>query len=204
MHRVRAAILSGSASAYRLIARKSGKIDQHGGGDSGGGPGLVPDIISRAGADGMSRIERASILHVMRDVESMPDDGSLAHWVTDVQEGDPLLAKGERPADVDDEEARSLVGEMIPRRESRTADSRREDRVAGPAEDAVIRFRDQDYAVRVVNTSSRGLQIESDLKAHIAEELTISLVGGAPTPCFVRWVRAGRIGLGFREEDLPH
>jgi hypothetical protein len=92
---------------------------------------------------------------------------------------------------------------MIPRRESRTADSRREDRV-GVAEDAVIRFRDQDYAVRVVNTSSRGLQIESDLKAHIAEELSISVDGAAPTPCFVRWVRAGRIGLGFREEDLPH
>ena len=202
MHRVRAAILSGGASAYRLIARKSGKIEQRRGGSSGGEPGLAPDIISRAGTDGISRLERASILHVMRDVESMPEDGSLAHWVTDVEEGDPLLVKGERPTAGDDE-ARSLVGEMIPRRESRTADSRREDRVAGAPEDAVIRFRDQDYVVRVVNTSSRGLQIESDLKAHIAEELAISLDGAAPTPCFVRWVRSGRIGLGFREEDLP-
>jgi hypothetical protein len=57
--------------------------------------------------------------------------------------------------------------------------------------------------VRVINISSRGLQIESDLKAHIAEELAISLDGADPTPCFVRWVRSGRIGLGFREEDLP-
>jgi hypothetical protein len=201
MHRVRAVILSGGASAYRLIARKSGKIEQRRGGDSGDEPGLAPHIISRAGTGGMSRLERASILHVMRDVESIPEDRSLAHWVTDVQEGDPLLAKGERPPA--DEEARSLAGEMIPRRESRTADSRREDRVSDVPGEAVITFRHQDYEVRVVNTSSRGLQIESDLKAHIAEELAISLDGAAPTPCFVRWVRGGRIGLGFREEDRP-
>ncbi len=203
MHRVRAVILSGGASAYRLIARKSGRIEQRGRGDSGDEPGLAPQIISRAGTGGMSRLERASILHVMRDVESMPEDGSLAHWVTDVQEGDPLLAKGERPPADEDDEARSLVGEMIPRRESRTADSRREDRVSDVAEDAVLTFRDQDYVVRVINISSRGLQIECDLKAHIAEELAISLDGADPTPCFVRWVRSGRIGLGFREEDLP-
>ena len=75
-------------------------------------------------------------------------------------------------------------------------------RVAGVVDTAVLTLRDQDHVVRVVNTSSRGLQIESDLKAHIAEELAISLDGGAPTPCFVRWVRGGRIGLGFREKDL--
>jgi hypothetical protein len=92
---------------------------------------------------------------------------------------------------------------MIPRRESRTADSRREDRVTAAAKEAVITFRDEDHVVRVVNTSSRGIQIESDLKAHIAEELAISLDGAAATPCFVRWVRQGRIGLGFREKDLP-
>jgi hypothetical protein len=203
MHRVRAAIISGGASAYRLIARKSGNRTQQGRVGSGDEPSLAPDIISRGGANGLSRIERASILHVMRDVESMPEDLSLAHWVTDVQEGDPLLPKGERPPTSEDDEAPSLLGEMIPRRESRTADNRREDRVPRAAGEAVVSFRGEDHVVRVVNTSSRGLQIESNLNARIAEELAISVDGGAPTPCFVRWIRDGRIGLGFREQDRP-
>lgn len=201
MHRVRAALVSGGTSAYRLIARKGGNTPRRRSGDAAEEPSLDPAIVVRD-PTGMSRIERASILHNLRD-ESMPEDPSLAHWVTNLESDEPLLAKNGRPAETDQEDEASLAGEMIPRRESRTADTRREDRIAGLTDAAVLTFRDQDHIVRVVNTSSRGLQVESDLKAHIAEELTIRIDGAPPAPCFVRWIRDGRIGLGFREDDLP-
>jgi hypothetical protein len=204
MHRVRAAIISGGASAYRLIASKPGKFGRRrGDAETGSEPALGPAIVARAGGAGFSQQELKAAVHNLRD-ESTPDDGSLAHWVTCPQADQPLLPKNSSPRDPEEaEEEASLAGEMVPRRESRTADTRREDRIAGIVDTAILTFRDQDHIVRVVNTSSRGLQIESDLKAHIAEEMKIRLDGGAPAACFVRWIRAGRIGLGFREEDIP-
>ncbi len=205
MHRVRAAIISGGASAYRLIASKPGKFGRRqGDAQAGPEPALGPAIVARAGTAGFSQQELKAAVHNLRD-ESAPDDGSLAHWVTCPQADQPLLPKqaGARDPGTDEEQEASLIGEMVPRRESRTADTRREDRIAGTVDTAILTFRDQDHIVRVVNTSSRGLQIESDLKAHIAEEMKIRLDGGAATACFVRWIRTGRIGLGFREEDLP-
>jgi hypothetical protein len=201
MHKVRAAIVSGGASAYRLIASKGGPRRRQD--DAPAEPSLDPRLVARANRERLSRQELAAALHNLRD-ESAPDDGSLAHWVTTEDPGEqPLLAKGERPIRGEDEdEEASLEGEIIPRRVSRTADTRREDRVAGAIETAVLSFRGSDYEVRVVNTSARGLQVESELNAHIAEELTIRVENGPSRPCYVRWIRGGRIGLGFREKDL--
>jgi hypothetical protein len=204
MHKVRAAIISGGVSAYRLIATKSEtrdprlrkeERDQE--------PSLNPKLVTRARKDGISRQEIAAAIHNLRE-ESVPEDGSLAHWVTVEEPGEqPLLPKHVRPHQEGEEpQEPSLDGEIVPRRVSRTADTRSEDRVAGEIETATLTFRESEYEVRVVNTSSRGLQVESDLPAHIAEELTIRLDTGIRMPCYVRWIRGGRIGLGFREKDL--
>lgn len=204
MHKVRAAIVSGGASAYRLIANKSGKAaPRRRSSDADSEASLDPTLVAR-GAAAPTRQELAAALYSLRE-DSVPEDDSLAHWASEPQPGEqPLLPKLERPAaDAQAaEEEPSLAGEIVPRRVSRTADTRREDRVTGIVDTAVLNFRGQDHIVRVVNTSSRGLQIESEIKAHIAEELTIRLDNGAPTPCHVRWIRGGRIGLGFRERDL--
>jgi hypothetical protein len=202
MHKVRAAIVSGGASAYRLIASKAAPGSRSG--DDASEASLDPRLVARANRQGLSRQELAAALHNLRD-ESAPDDSSLAHWVTTEDPGEqPLLGKYVRPAGSgEQEEEPSLAGDLIPRRVSRTADTRREDRVAGAVDMAGLIFRGEEHPVRVVNTSSRGLQVESDLNAHIAEELAIRLDDGAPIPCFVRWIRGGRIGLGFREQDLP-
>lgn len=200
MHKVRAAIVSGGASAYRLIADKAGQRRRRG---DAAEPSLDPRLVTRADRNHLSRQEMAAALHNLRD-ESVPEDGSLAHWVTTEEAGDePLLGKYPRPEGeaVPDEEA-SLAGEIIPRRVSRTADTRREDRIPDLVGTALLTFRGEDHPVRVVNTSSRGLQVESELNAHIAEELIIRIEGAPPRPCFVRWIRGGRIGLGFREQDL--
>lgn len=203
MHKVRAAIVSGGASACRLIASKAAPRRRSS--DAQPEAGLDPGLVARADRQHLSRQELAAAIHNLRD-ESAPDDGSLAHWVTTEDPGDqPLLAKCSAPARVAEEgedEEPSLAGEIVPRRVSRTADTRREDRVTGIVDTASLSFRGEDHSVRVVNTSSRGLQVESELKAHIAEELTIRLDNGPPVPCYVRWIRGGRIGLGFREQDL--
>lgn len=205
MHRVRAAITSGGASAYRLIASKSGKPgSRRRKSDAEAEASLDPALVHRANGARPSRQEMAAALYNLRDVESLPDDDSLAHWVTTEESGElPLLPKQCRPAPAEGEEPEPcLAGEIIPRRISRTADTRREDRVAGIVDTAMLTFRGEDHIVRVVNTSSRGLQIETDIKAHIAEEVSIRLDGERVTPCYVRWIRGGRIGLGFREKDL--
>jgi hypothetical protein len=206
MHKVRAAIVSGGASAYRLVASKSGKVGsrRRRSEDEALEPSLDPALVARSGHGGPTRQELAAALYTLRHVDSLPEDETLAHWASQPVPGEqPLLHKQGRIASPDEEEEEaSLAGEIIPRRVSRTADTRREDRVTGSVDTAVLAFRGEDHVVRVVNTSSRGLQIASDLKAHIAEELSIRLDNGAPTPCHVRWIRGGRIGLGFREEDL--
>ena len=51
--------------------------------------------------------------------------------------------------------------------------------------------------VPVVNISSRGTMIESDIAPRLGESVIIRFDGCSPIHAFVRWARDGRVGLNF-------
>ena len=78
----------------------------------------------------------------------------------------------------------------------RRAETRRTDLV----ERAVITFRGCDYPVPVVDISSRGTMIESDIAARIGESLIVRFDNCSGMYGFVRWAREGRLGIRFGHE----
>lgn len=67
---------------------------------------------------------------------------------------------------------------------------------------AVITFRGQDYPVPVVNISSRGTMIESDITPRLGESLIIQFENCSRMHGFVRWARGGQLGLRFGHEII--
>ena len=96
----------------------------------------------------------------------------------------------------------SLVGNLIPRTQPRLVEQRSEPRQEGAVESAVIFFRGQEYQVPVVNISSRGTMIESDIIPRIGESVIIEFESCSRIHAFVRWVRDGRVGLNFGHEII--
>ena len=80
----------------------------------------------------------------------------------------------------------------------RRSEPRHEELVQG----ASLVFRGQNYRVPVVNISSRGTQIESDIAPRLGESVVIRFDGCSPIHAFVRWWRDGRIGLNFGGEMI--
>ena len=76
-------------------------------------------------------------------------------------------------------------------------EQRSEPRFEGLAERGALTFRGVAYIVQVVNISTRGTMIESDLVPRLGESVVIRFEGCTPIHAFVRWVREGRIGLNF-------
>jgi hypothetical protein len=95
-----------------------------------------------------------------------------------------------------------LAGNIIPRSQPRLIDERCEARHDDMVERAVITFRTQDYLVPVVNISSRGTMIESDILPRIGEAVVIQFENCTRIHGFVRWVRDGRVGLNFGHEII--
>lgn len=95
-----------------------------------------------------------------------------------------------------------LMGKLIPRAQPRVVEQRSEPRSDDLVERAIILFRGQDYVVRVVNISSRGTMIESDIVPRIGEALLVQFENCCRIHGFVRWVRDGKIGVGFGHEII--
>ena len=76
-------------------------------------------------------------------------------------------------------------------------EQRSEPRHEGVVDSSTLMFRGGRYTVPVVNISSRGTMIESDLQPRLGESVVIQFDGCTPIHAFVRWVRDGRIGLNF-------
>ena len=72
-----------------------------------------------------------------------------------------------------------------------------EPRYEGLVEEATLSFRGRDHRVPVVNISSRGTQVESNIEPRLGESVKITFEGCSPIYAFVRWAREGRIGLRF-------
>jgi hypothetical protein len=89
---------------------------------------------------------------------------------------------------------------LVTRTEPRIIDQRCEERHAGLVDAATLYFRGGEYPVPVINLSSRGTMIESDVSPRLGESVVIRFDGYSPMHAFVRWVRDGRIGLNFGGE----
>jgi hypothetical protein len=74
---------------------------------------------------------------------------------------------------------------------------RSEPRYEGLVEHAILHFRGEAHAVPVINISSRGTQVESDIEPRLGESVKITFDGCSPIYAFVRWARDGRVGLRF-------
>jgi hypothetical protein len=77
------------------------------------------------------------------------------------------------------------------------AERRREPRREAPGESSTLLFRGAAYVVPVINISSRGTMIESDIAPRLGESVIIRFEGCSPIHAFVRWARDGRVGLNF-------
>lgn len=97
----------------------------------------------------------------------------------------------------------SLHGDMIPRSVRRLLDQRLEERLTPSQEHAVLDYRLRQHSVSVVNVSAGGAMVAFDEVPNIGEPVTLHLSGYAPAKAFVRWVKAGRVGLNFRQPPRP-
>jgi len=95
---------------------------------------------------------------------------------------------------------RGLASIPIPRADARFVDQRCEERHTGQVDGATLFFRGQQYRAAVVNISSRGTMVESDLLPRIGESVIVAFDHCSPIHAFVRWVRDGRLGLNFGHE----
>lgn len=95
-----------------------------------------------------------------------------------------------------------LAAIPIPREESRRHNQRREDRHINLADKAVITFRRKRLEVDVVNVSSHGVMIDSDIEPRVGERIEIRFEDCNRTLCYVRWVKGRQIGLEFTAETV--
>ncbi len=95
---------------------------------------------------------------------------------------------------------RALSNVRIPREQPRVVDQRFEERHEGLVDSAVIHFRGRPHRVPVVNISTRGTMIESELQPRLGETVLVEFDQCSRIHAFVRWVREGRIGLNFGHE----
>jgi hypothetical protein len=93
--------------------------------------------------------------------------------------------------------AEGICEELVGRLEARPAERRSEARHEGLVDCSTLFFRGAAYLVPVINISSRGTMIESDLQPRLGETVIIRFEGCSPIHAFVRWARDGRIGLNF-------
>ena len=84
--------------------------------------------------------------------------------------------------------------------QARHVDPRSEPRYHGLVENAVLTFRGAEHIVPVIDISTRGTQIESAIEPRLGESVLIRFEGCSPIYAAVKWVRGGRVGLGFGTE----
>ena len=81
-------------------------------------------------------------------------------------------------------------------------EQRSEPRYEDVVERAVITFRGREYPVPVLNISSRGAMIESEIAPRMGESLIIRFENCSGMHGFVRWSRGGQLGIRFGHEII--
>jgi hypothetical protein len=95
-----------------------------------------------------------------------------------------------------------LAAIAIPRQESRRTNQRRDGRHGNLIDEAMITFRRKRLPVPVVNVSSHGVMIRSEIEPRLGERLDIQFGDCNRTLCYVRWVKGRQIGLEFASETI--
>jgi hypothetical protein len=95
-----------------------------------------------------------------------------------------------------------LTAIAVKRQETRVTNQRCEDRLRDIVEETTMVFRRKKVGARVINVSSRGAMIESDVEARIGEKIDLLFTDKNKTRCVVRWMREGRIGVEFLNETI--
>jgi hypothetical protein len=90
----------------------------------------------------------------------------------------------------------------IKRQETRITNQRLEDRHRNVVEEADIVFRRKRLRAGVINVSSRGAMLATDVEPRIGEKIDILFTTSTKTKCAVRWVREGRVGIEFLDETI--
>ena len=96
----------------------------------------------------------------------------------------------------------ALAGDLVARTQPRLVEQRSEPRHDDVVQRAVITFRGQEYLVPVVNISSRGTMVESEIMPRIGESISIQFEHCTRMQAFVRWIRDGHLGLNFGHEII--
>lgn len=112
------------------------------------------------------------------------------------------LAFKKAPAATDNPRNGGLAGIAIRREEARMTNQRREDRHVNLVEKAKIVFRRKRLEVDVLNVSSHGAMLRSDIEARVGERVDICFEGCNLTQGSVRWIKGSRIGLEFANETV--
>lgn len=90
-----------------------------------------------------------------------------------------------------------LHGAMIPRSVRRMFDERGEERVETGSHTGVVALRGKSHVVQLVNLSRSGAMVRFASEAHIGENVTLQLLDRGTIEGQVRWLRDGRMGIGF-------
>ena len=92
-----------------------------------------------------------------------------------------------------------LHGAMIPRSVRRMFDERSEDRLETGSQTGVLSLRGKSHVVQLVNLSRSGAMVRFASEAHIGESVTLQLLDRGTIDGQVRWLRDGRMGIGFAQ-----
>jgi hypothetical protein len=127
----------------------------------------------------------------MHEMRSLMQNGGHREIVVKKGHGPGAPAKGA-----------GLTGIAIVREEARRTDQRREDRHMNLVDRAVITFRRKRIEVEVINISSHGVMIESEIEPRLGERIEIRFEDCNRTACSVRWIKGRQIGLEFAAETV--
>lgn len=90
-----------------------------------------------------------------------------------------------------------LHGAMIPRSVRRMFEERGEQRIETESQTGVLALRGKNHVVQLVNLSRSGAMVRFAADAHIGEIVTLQLLDRGTIDGQVRWLRDGRMGVGF-------
>ena len=88
---------------------------------------------------------------------------------------------------------------MIPRSVRRMFEERGEQRIETESQTGVLALRGKNHVVQLVNLSRSGAMVRFAADAHIGEIVTLQLLDRGTIDGQVRWLRDGRMGVGFSQ-----
>lgn len=90
-----------------------------------------------------------------------------------------------------------LHGAMIPRTVRRMFEERGEERIEIASQTCALTLRGKTHVVQMINLSRSGAMVRFAGDARIGESISLQLLDRGTIDGQVRWLRDGRMGIGF-------